>query len=78
MWIGLSDIEYEGTFTWEVDNSRVNFTNWASGMPDNRMNQDCVAVHAHSWVWDDISCDIWFPYICEKPAHGKYKINFQE
>lgn len=75
MWIGLNDIEHEGTFTWEVDKSSTNFINWASGEPNNDYNQDCATVGAKILFgrWDDNQCYKSFLYICEKPAKGKCK-----
>nr|XP_058963445.1 uncharacterized protein LOC131790274 isoform X1 [Pocillopora verrucosa] len=73
VWIGLSDIHHEGRFVWEVDNSTVNFTNWAKRQPDNwNDSEDCVVVGAEKYfgLWKDQKCDRWFLYICERPASG--------
>lgn len=61
---------------WEVDNSTVNFTNWAKRQPDNwNDSEDCVVVGAEKYfgLWKDQKCDRWFLYICERPASGKQK-----
>ncbi|XP_022795047.1 receptor-type tyrosine-protein kinase FLT3-like [Stylophora pistillata] len=73
VWIGLSDIQHEGKFVWQVDNSTVNFTSWAPRQPDNRDDmEDCVVVGAEKYFgfWKDQVCDRWFLYICEQPANG--------
>lgn len=59
MWIGLNDIKDEGTFTWEVDESNVEFSKWGSEQPDNDNNQDCVTVGAKQMfsLWEDHQCD---------------------
>ena len=77
MWFGLNDIEHEGTFTWEADNSIVNFTNWVPGEPNNwKKTQDCVAVGAKTslGLWNDDPCVSTRRYICEKPANGMFNM----
>lgn len=80
MWIGLSDIEHEGRFTWEVDNSTLNFTNWEPGQPNNGGNgrQHCVTVGAKEYfgLWNDDYCPYPYLYICEKPLNGMCKLKF--
>ena len=57
-WIGLNDINDEGTFTW-VDGTDVNYTNWAADQPASTggaATQDCV----HYWKynqWADRDCN---------------------
>lgn len=72
VWIGLNDIKDEGTFTWEVDESSVEFSKWGSEQPDNDNNQDCVTVGAKQMfsLWEDHQCDTSHLYMCEKPASG--------
>ncbi|KAL9985710.1 hypothetical protein ACROYT_G008146 [Oculina patagonica] len=72
VWIGLNDIEHEGTFTWEVDNSTAKFTKWKRGEPNNYASTyDCVDVGAKSFfgLWQDDNCGRSRLYICEKPAN---------
>lgn len=75
VWIGLSDIEREGTFRWEVDNSTVGFANWESGQPNNFDEQDCVTLGAREFfgLWNDYECRMALLYVCEEPATGKSK-----
>ncbi|KAJ7377759.1 chromatin-modulating protein mrc1 [Desmophyllum pertusum] len=55
VWIGLSDIEHEGTFVWEVDNSTVKFSKWEPGQPNNYNDvQHCVGIGAKGYF--EISC----------------------
>lgn len=76
MWIGLNDIKHEGKFTWEVDDTNVEFSKWGSEQPDNDNNQDCVTVGAKQMfsLWEDYQCDKSHLYMCEKPANGTPKI----
>ena len=75
MWIGLNDIEQEDIFTWEVDNSNVDFSKWRPEQPDNDNNQDCVTVGANQMfgLWEDYQCDKSHLYMCEKPTSGTRK-----
>ncbi|XP_029979951.1 CD209 antigen-like protein C isoform X2 [Sphaeramia orbicularis] len=69
-WIGLNDLEKEGTWKW-VDGSPVTLTFWAVGQPDNGNNdpqwgeEDCAHVTG-SGQWNDRSCSYPFHWICEK------------
>ena len=64
-WIGLTDIFHDGTWVWDNLGKPLNFSNWASGEPNNYDGvQHCVATKV--WgseddfvgdgKWDDISC----------------------
>ena len=80
MWIGLNDIKDEETFTWEVDESNVEFSKWGSEQPGNGNNQDCVTVGAKQMfsLWEDHQCDTSHIYMCEKPASGKiFLLNYK-
>ncbi len=41
-WIGLTDIDVEGTFVWQSDHEVANFTNWEEGEPNNEGGEDYV------------------------------------
>ncbi len=64
-WIGLNDIDTEGTFEWE-NGDDVDFENWHSGEPNNLGNEDCTQYNR--WgdhTWNDEPCSSSFRYICE-------------
>ena len=68
-WIGLSDSAVEGIYSWENDNSLVNYTHWATEEPNDFGGvEDCVAVYAGALAgfWNDDYCDSEHYYICEK------------
>ncbi|KAJ6658610.1 hypothetical protein lerEdw1_019998 [Lerista edwardsae] len=72
-WIGLSDQEEEGNWTW-VDGTQYSqdASFWESGQPDNWQGaeghqEDCVhARNVHLNSWNDQSCTIHSRWICKK------------
>ncbi|XP_034003343.1 CD209 antigen-like protein C [Trematomus bernacchii] len=68
-WIGLSDREEEGTWTW-VDGSPLTLTLWSPAQPDNFDEEDCAEIRSivHSQSWNDKPCKIDLHWICEKEA----------
>ncbi len=42
-WIGLTDLDVEGTFVWQSNSEQANYTYWAEGEPNNAPNQDHCA-----------------------------------
>ena len=54
-WIGLNDINAEGTFVW-ADGSSNSYRNWDSNQPDDNVgNQDCALMSVQGY-WDDDYC----------------------
>ncbi|XP_065126692.2 uncharacterized protein [Paramisgurnus dabryanus] len=69
VWIGLSDIEKEGSMTW-VDNTPLNKSFWDKGEPNNdRDNGDCVEILSFLKPilnnWNDLPCAQKRKWICE-------------
>jgi len=65
-WIGLTDIFHDGTWVWDNLGKPLDYSNWASGEPNNYNGaQHCVAMkvwgaeddNANDGKWDDISCE---------------------
>ena len=65
-WIGLTDIFHDGTWVWDNLGKPLDYSNWASGEPNNYNGaQHCVAMKVwgsvydvdNDFKWDDISCD---------------------
>ncbi len=65
-WIGLSDSEKEDEWRW-VDGSLATYLEWGAGEPNNSGNEDCVHTNFATirGEWNDLSCDLVQPFICE-------------
>jgi hypothetical protein len=66
VWIGFNDRATEGTFVWDESSSST-FINWASGQPDNFLDEDCTVLDPHTSTgsWDDIDCEDSRSFVCE-------------
>ncbi|XP_048012580.1 C-type lectin domain family 4 member M-like [Megalobrama amblycephala] len=69
-WIGLNDIQQEGTMKW-VDNSPLNQGFWFAGEPnDAGGNEDCIEHIPYPQypiqTWNDLPCSEMRKAICEK------------
>jgi hypothetical protein len=53
-WIGLNDINVEGTFVW-VDGSTSSYRQWDTDEPNNSQNEDCGELLANRY-WNDLHC----------------------
>ena len=62
-WLGGSDYDSEGTWVWSTG-EEWNYTNWASGEPNNSGNQDYLAMFT-SGKWDDNYNSTELPFLCE-------------
>ncbi|XP_029315360.1 CD209 antigen-like protein B [Cottoperca gobio] len=70
-WIGLNDRDEEGTWKW-VDGTPLTQTNWGQSQPDNgggyMGEEDCAEIRKYFSDWNDLSCEVSNPWICEKKA----------
>ncbi|XP_077993429.1 macrophage mannose receptor 1-like isoform X2 [Glandiceps talaboti] len=67
IWIGLVK-GYDG-FKW-VDDSPVQYSNWAQGEPTNTEKfgqEDCVLMSSYLGDWKDVRCKTYKGFICKKP-----------
>ncbi|XP_035285342.1 lactose-binding lectin l-2-like isoform X2 [Anguilla anguilla] len=64
-WIGLTDIQKEGTWVWS-DRSAVDFTTWNPGQPDDWQGvEDCVHANVPEQKnWNDVYCSQTYHFIC--------------
>lgn len=67
IWIGVNDMNEEGNFL-NMLNETVNYTNWASGEPNNafrisgKLYDDCDCVGMNLGKWYDAPCSLTYMY----------------
>uniref|UniRef100_A0A8C3EMJ1 Uncharacterized protein n=1 Tax=Corvus moneduloides TaxID=1196302 RepID=A0A8C3EMJ1_CORMO len=66
-WIGLSDMEEQGSFKW-VTGEGVLYTNWNAAMPGKKAG--CVALRTGNaaGLWDVQNCEVKAKFLCKKLA----------
>lgn len=69
-WIEATDLAREGDFHFGLSHTRVPWTNWKSGEPNNANgNEDCVHIREEDgYKWNDIDCSASYlnRALCEK------------
>ena len=70
-WVGLDDLETQGTYIWacdgEVLTSQQIVDVFSPGKPDDYQGrQDCVDYRGHNGMLDDNECQVQRNFICEK------------
>ena len=63
-WIGLEDLEVEGTFVWYPTLREADYTSWLPTDPNDYNNEDCVTTR-NDGKWQDWQCETKHPYICQ-------------
>ncbi|NXE05182.1 MRC1 protein, partial [Lophotis ruficrista] len=68
-WLGLFDVEDQGTFRW-ANGEVVSFTHWDAAMPGSKPG--CVAMRTGTaaGLWDVLDCETKQKYICKQWAKG--------
>ena len=62
IWIGVNDIDEEGTFA-AVDDQDVTYTKWYANRPDNNGNADGVFIRSNGF-WDNVGITAQYKFIC--------------
>ncbi|XP_033762765.1 perlucin-like protein [Pecten maximus] len=74
-WIGGSDIDKEGSWTWSTSGSLLNIThqNWAKDQPNNQpVDSDCLCIGTwYRYRWDDNTCTYTGAFVCEKTVRNR-------
>ncbi|KAK7475687.1 hypothetical protein BaRGS_00033058, partial [Batillaria attramentaria] len=66
-WIGLTDGQREGYWTWVDGSPLISYTNWRRGEPNNMANEDCVEIEFYfRGSWNDNRCSRSRSFICQK------------
>ncbi|XP_007469304.1 PREDICTED: collectin-11 isoform X3 [Lipotes vexillifer] len=65
VFIGINDLEREGTFVYADRSPMQTFSQWRSGEPNNAYDdEDCVELVA-SGGWNDVACHLTMHFLCE-------------
>ncbi|XP_073073251.1 collectin-11 isoform X1 [Manis javanica] len=65
VFIGIDDLEREGTFVYSDRSPMQTFSKWRSGEPNNAYDEeDCVEMVA-SGGWNDVACHVTMHFVCE-------------
>ncbi|XP_075411789.1 collectin-11 [Tenrec ecaudatus] len=65
VFVGINDLEKEGTFVYSDRSPMQTFSKWRNGEPNNAYDEeDCVEMVA-SGGWNDVACHITMYFICE-------------
>ena len=76
-WIGINDIDTEGTFVFASSNQGLPYTYWNPTEPSNGNGngEDCVHLYyeKENGEWNDIPCNYQALSICEKPHFLVYR-----
>ncbi|XP_033479011.2 uncharacterized protein LOC117254724 [Epinephelus lanceolatus] len=69
MWIGLTDLQTEGTWKW-VDGTQVTKSYWGPKEPNGGSGENCGEMKFDSEnSWNDGSCSLSHFWMCEKKVH---------
>ncbi|XP_077861872.1 von Willebrand factor-like isoform X1 [Saccoglossus kowalevskii] len=56
-WLGITDKNHEGTFTYYSNDEALNFIHWDVNEPNNELgNENCVEVWKLNGLWNDVDC----------------------
>ena len=67
IWIGINDIEKEGSFV-GVDGSEISWTNWGSGGPNYDTSRNGVVQVFGNWYEDNV--DSRYNFVCSDYIEG--------
>ncbi|XP_041367909.1 uncharacterized protein LOC121382387 [Gigantopelta aegis] len=65
IWLAATDVELEGYWVWP-DNTKVLYSNWKKGQPNNFGNEDCAIITPTN-KWNDVRC-FWYEkhrFVCQ-------------
>ena len=66
--IGIHDVNNEGLFVYDSNNSPLSYENWGVGSPNDANGEDCVEIgyYNDNYKWNDLDCGSELTFVCEK------------
>ena len=78
-WLGLNDIEQEGSYVWDNSKTPANFSAWGESEPNGNENQNCIAATSqHFYFWSDENCYNKYQPVCESPVKLQKCLLFED
>ncbi|XP_064866743.1 CD209 antigen-like protein C isoform X2 [Oncorhynchus nerka] len=68
-WIGLTDEDSEGLWTWVNNTQLTTAEYWHPDEPNGGREENCGMIQMNYDAWNDTSCSAALPWICEKYAY---------
>nr|XP_039249026.1 uncharacterized protein LOC120326750 [Styela clava] len=70
IWLGMWDY-YTENYWYYLDGTKVDdyYTNWNSGEPNDKLQEDCGTMYSSSGKWNDEDCGNKYGFICQKDAN---------
>ncbi|XP_070580711.1 brevican core protein-like [Ptychodera flava] len=76
VWIGLNDLETEGSWNYDFEISEPLFWHWNSDQPDGGALENCAIMRIPDLgKWHDRPCSQYNAVICEAPSQGNHGPN---
>ncbi|XP_006824947.1 kielin/chordin-like protein [Saccoglossus kowalevskii] len=71
-WLGITDLNHEGRYTYARDDSEIVYDNWNTNQPDNYLGfEHCIEMTTAIGKWNDLPCNYeWGHAICRIPCGG--------
>lgn len=73
LWLGATDIDQDGVWTWKATGEKLTYTAWAKDEPNGGDKENCLEwklILYNDVMWNDAKCSIRKRFICEVEDGG--------
>lgn len=71
MWIGGTNLADDTNWYWAPTGDLITYNGWLVGKPDDPTEEHCLEQLINNCGWNDKSCDIVQPFICESVSDSQ-------